>query len=140
MKGELFLVYINYIGEDYLENNLYEFIFSDQTENVDGDDWDRYPASHHPTPPKHTCIKNVGRLETNLKMDLIQQSDSFSVWDAIDGVVAIGWENLNDYDVYPEKRLVFKFGESKTSVESKLYERDMILTYNNKNKFSENEK
>jgi hypothetical protein len=37
---EFFLVYINKIGTNYKGNFLYEFIFSNTTENVDGDNWD----------------------------------------------------------------------------------------------------
>ena len=33
------------------------------------------------------------------------------------------------YDDYPEKRLYFSFGEEISSVEDKLYEKDMVITY-----------
>ena len=38
--NELFLIYINMVGKDYKGNLLYEFIFSDTLENVDGEEWD----------------------------------------------------------------------------------------------------
>ena len=53
------------------------------------------------------------------------------MWDAVDGIIAMAWENLEGYDEYPEKRLFFEFGEKIDSVESKLYEKDMVLSYNN---------
>jgi hypothetical protein len=130
---ELFLVYINYVGKDYKGNMLYEFIFSDSPDNVDGDDWDTFPASGRPEPPYDNFIKKVGRLESELPLDVIQNSDTFAVWDAVDGVIALGWENINAYDAYPEKRLCFRFGESLKEVEAKLYEKDLILNYNIKN-------
>jgi len=131
--NELFLIYINMVGKDYKGSLIYEFIFSDTIENVDGEEWDTYPASGRPEPPHENFIKKVGRLESELKLDVVQNSDTFAVWDAVDGVIALGWENINAYDSYPEKRLCFKFGESIMDVESKLYENDLILHYNTKN-------
>ena len=72
-----------------------------------------------------------GTQMSELKLDVIQESDSFAMWDAVDGIIAMAWENLEGYDEYPEKRLFFEFGEKIDSVESKLYEKDMVLSYNN---------
>lgn len=121
------------VGKDYKGNLLYEFIFSDTTKNIDGEEWDVFPASGRPEPPHDNFIKNVGRLESELNLEVIQNSDTFAVWDAIDGVIALAWENINAYDAYPEKRLCFKFGETLEDVEAKLYEKDLILKYNVKN-------
>ena len=127
---DLFLIYVNKIGKDYKENYLYEFIFSDATKNIDGDDWDTFPASGRPSAPHDHFIKKVGRLESEIKFDVVQDSDTFAVWDAVDEVIALAWENINAYDSYPEKRICFKFGEALTDVEDKLYEKDLILNYN----------
>lgn len=127
---DLFLIYINVIGKDWKGVNLYEFIFSESTENIDGEDWDAIPASGRPTAPYEEHVQKVGRLTTeDFSLHVIQESDSFSVWDAIDGVIALGWENMDDYDEYPEKRLAFHFGEDIKTVEAKLYEHDLILEY-----------
>lgn len=126
----LFLIYINHVGKDYKGNRIYEFIFSDSIENIDGDEWDTFPASGRPEPPHDIYIKSVGKLESELNLDVVQNSDTFAVWDAVDGVIALAWENINSYDSYPEHRLSFRFGETKEDVESKLYERDLILAYN----------
>ena len=69
-------------------------------------------------------------MNTTLKLDLVQESDSFAMWDAVDGVVAMAWENMEGYDEYPEKRLFFSFGEDIESVNDKLYEKDIVLNYN----------
>lgn len=132
----LYLIYINYVGKDWKGNHVYEFIFSDTNTNIDGEDWDTYPASGVPSPPHEEFIKKVGKLESELKLDVVQNSDTFAVWDAVDGVIALGWENINTYDEYPSVRLSFKFGELISKVEEKLYEKDLILHYN----FSKNEK
>lgn len=127
---DLFLIYVNVVGKDYNDNYLYEFIFSDTIKNIDGEEWDTVPASRQPLPPHKHLIKSVGRLESEMKLDVIQNSDTFAVWDAVDGVIALAWENIDLYESYPEKRIAFKFGEPKEIVEAKLYENDLILKYN----------
>ena len=134
MGDKLYLIYVNQVGKSYQGNYLYEFLFSDTLKDIDGEDWDTFPASGRPEPPHDIFIKMVGKLESKLKLDVIQNSDTFAVWDAVDGVIALAWENVNAYDSYPEHRLCFKFGETKEEVEAKLYEKDLILNYGNKNK------
>ena len=66
-------------------------------------------------------------------MLVAQQSDYFSMMDAIDGVVALAWEkDDNDVDFTMKKRLVFRFGESEQLVKDKLYERDLVLEFEKK--------
>jgi hypothetical protein len=129
----MFLIYINKIGKNWKDEFLYEFIFSDTIENIDGEDWDSYPASGNPSPPDQKFIKKVGTLTTTLNLEVIQNSESFAIWDAVDGIISLSWENLDGYEEYPESRLFFKFGETINSVEDKIYERDMILIFNEKN-------
>lgn len=129
----MYLVYVNQVGKNYQGNYLYEFIFSDTIKNIDGEYWDQFPASGRPEPPHEHFIKKVGRLESELKLDVIQNSDTFAVWDAVDGVIALAWENINAYETYPEKRLCFRFGESLEEVKDKLYEIDLVMSYDNHN-------
>jgi len=124
------LVYINKVGQNWKGNFIYEFLFSDILDDIDGDGWDAYPASNNPEPPSENFIKKSGALIGDLKLEVVQESDSFAMLDAVDGIIAIAWENLEGYDEYPDKRLFFSFGEDIESVESKLYEKDMVLNYN----------
>lgn len=125
------LVFINKIGKNWKGNYIYEFLFSDlDLEEIDGEGWDSYPSSGNPMAPED-FIKESGSLVCELRLDLIQESDSFAMWDAVDGVIAMAWENMEGYDEYPERRLHFSFGEEKQSVEDKLYEKDLVLNYDN---------
>jgi hypothetical protein len=128
---ELYLIYINKIGINHKLNYLYEFIFSDTIENIDGNFWDLVPASNRPEPPHKHLIKSVGLVETSLKLDVIQESDTFALWDAIDGIIALGWENINAYETYPDTRLSFRFGDVKTEVIDKLITNNLIITFKN---------
>ena len=121
-----YLIYVNGLGPDYKGNNLYEFIFSDDLD-VWGDSWESNPANGYPSPPELKHIKKVGTLRnTDLKIELIQNSDFFNMSDAMDDVVALGWEVT---DEIVGKRLVFRFGEEEKEIKNKLYERDLILEF-----------
>lgn len=125
--NDLFLIYINFVGETHDGENIYEFIFSDDVSDVDGDEWDVYPAANRPEPPAREFVDEVMYLRSELKFDLIQSSNIFSYWDAIDGIIAIAWENIDTYEAYEENRLFFKYGDDKNTVMDKLYVRDLKL-------------
>lgn len=125
------LVYVNELGPNYKGDNVYEFIFSDD-ENVWGDDWDSKPANGNPSPPHIQYVKKVGVLKNSgIKLNLIQESDFFGVYDAVEGVIALAWEDDDAEPIVDDKftRLVFHYGESVKSVEDKIYERDIVLSY-----------
>ena len=124
------LVYINKVGQNWKGKFIYEFLFSDILKKIDGEGWESYPASNNPQPPDEKFINKTGALVTEMKLEIVQESDSFAMWDAVDGIIALAWENLEGYDEYPESRLFFSFGEEIKSVESKLYEKDLVLNYN----------
>lgn len=128
-----YLIYINGLGSNYRGENIYEFIFSETLE-VWGENWESKPANGYPLPPDIEYIKKVGVLKINdITLDLIQDSDIFSVIDATDDVIALGWEmDKNDIDFSIVKRLVFKFGQSEEEVKNKLYERDIVLEFDKK--------
>lgn len=127
---DLYLIFINEMGKNWKGDYVYEFIFSNTLEGVDGPDWDEYPASGLPQPPDIDFIKKVGTLESDIKLELIQNSDTFAVWDAVDGIVAIAWEDISDYDEYPDARMGFHYGEKITDIEDRLYGiKDLTLNY-----------
>jgi hypothetical protein len=117
-----YLTYVNGLGPNYKGDNLYEFIFSDSLD-VWGDSWESRPSNGYPSPPDLHHIKKVGVLRnTDVKLELIQNSDFFSMEDAIDDVVALAWET-DEYGNH--KRMVFRFGMSEQ-------QRDLILEFEKK--------
>jgi hypothetical protein len=123
------LIYVNGLGPNYKGDNLYEFIFSDE-KDVWGESWESKPCNGYPTPPELKYIKKVGVLRnTDIKLELIQNSDFFCMIDALDDVVALSWE-AEDENI--KTRLVFKFGETEEEIKNKLYERDLILEFEKK--------
>ncbi len=129
-----YLIYINELGPNYKNDNIYEFIFSESLTDIWGESWESKPSNGYPSPPDIEYINKVGVLKNDkIKMSVIQNSDYFSMIDAIDGVIALSWEDETDYvDFETEKRLVFRFGDDEQSVKDKLYERDIVLEFEKK--------
>jgi hypothetical protein len=121
------LIYVNEIGEDYKGQKQYEFVFSTSTE-IDMDEWFVIPASSTSLPksPDVEYVDVIGLLKnTDLQLELVQNSDYFGVIDAVDGVIALAWEK---YDINSDdERLTFKFGETIESVTKKLKQREFEL-------------
>jgi hypothetical protein len=129
-----FLIYVNELGPNYKGDNIYEFIFSDTTENIWGEMWESKPSNGYPHPPDIDFIKKVGVLKNDkISLSVIQKSDYFSMIDAMDDVISLAWENESDeYNFDLVKRLVFRFGETEETIKNKLYERDIVLEFEKK--------
>ena len=121
------LIYVNEIGEDYKGQKQYEFIFSSEFD-INMDEWFVVPssASSASKSPDIQYVDVVGLLkDSDLNLDLIQNSDYFGVIDAVDGVISLAWEKF-DFENQDE-RLTFKFGESIDSVNKKIKSRGFVL-------------
>lgn len=121
------LIHIHFIGADYLNNNIYEFLFSSNPQDAWGENWDAQPANGNPEPPQD--VEKIGLIKTDLKFELALDSETFDMMDCKEQIIALGWEDVLDYDEAIEDRLVFAFGETLESVENKFYARDLELKY-----------
>ena len=128
------LLYINAMNKNHRRQSLYEFIFGNTLEIEYGENWDALPASaSEVTPPPVDYITTVGMLITDeIEIDCVQHSD-FAVIDAVDTIIALGWERTPIDGV---SRLVFHFGEELESVKEKLYSRDLELNLEKINKYA----
>jgi hypothetical protein len=126
-----YLVFVNGLGPNYKGDNMYEFIFSEDTKKVWDESWGSKPANGYPKPPDLNFIKKVGVLKnTEIELELIQNSDFFSFMDSIDDVISLAWEKENeDVDFSQTKRLVFRYGQTEKEIKDKLYERDIVLEF-----------
>ena len=57
-----YLIYVNGLGPDYKGDNLYEFIFSQDLDDIWGPSWDSMPSNGYPSPPDLKHITKVGVL------------------------------------------------------------------------------
>jgi hypothetical protein len=123
----MYLLYINELGKDYKGQQQYEFIFGESVD-VLMDEWFIIPSSGRAVPPELEHISLVGVLKnSDLKLDLVQNSDYFGMIDAVDGIIALGWE---PFDIYAEERplrVSFHFGENIESVTEKLERKGLEL-------------
>jgi hypothetical protein len=120
------LIYVNEIGQDYKGQKQYEFIFSEEVD-IDMGEWFVIPsaASSQSKSPDIEYVDVVGLLkDSDLNLELVQNSDYFGVIDAVDGVVSLAWEK---FDFEKTDRLTFKFGESLESVTKKLKQQGLVL-------------
>lgn len=126
---EVYLCFINLIGEEVDGYYRYEFIFTDRIDEVFGEDWEYKPAGMVNTIiPSDEYITEVHIVKTKIKFDLIQNNMCFGMQDAMDGIVSIAYENMDTYESYPEDgRLFFMFGESIDDVERKLAMKSILM-------------
>lgn len=129
----MYLLYINELGTDYKLQKQYEFIFG-KNKDVMLDEWQIVPSSGRAVPPEMEFIDMVGLLKnSDLDLDLVQNSDYFGVVDAVDGIIALGWEKYdNEDDMLMDNeerdiRLSFHFGENIESVTTKLMTKGLRL-------------
>ena len=128
----MYLIYINRIGTTFKGEHIFEFLFSNSVEWEWDDTW--YESSvmtdTRELAPDETIVKIVGTLKTDeLNLELVQEDGVRDIYNAVEGIIALGWEKLEEDKDVPEKRRVFKFGDTKESVDEQLYEYDLVLKY-----------
>ena len=122
----MYLIYINRIGTTFKGEHIFEFLFSNSVEWEWDETW--YESSvmtdTRELSPDESIIKMVGTLKTDeFNLELVQEDGVRDIYNAVEGIIALGWEKLEDEDEIPEKRRVFNFGDSKESVLSPLITR-----------------
>ena len=128
----MYLIYINELGKDYRGQRQYEFIFT-KTLIPDGgevlmDEWFIVPSSGRAIPPEIGFIDLVGLLKnSDLELELVQNSDYFGVIDAVDDIIALGWEPFDRNAEERPIRISFHFGENVDSVTETLASRGYRL-------------
>jgi len=126
----MYLIYINRIGTTYKGEHIFEFLFSNSVEWEWDESW--YESSvmtdTRELSPDESIIKMVGTLKTDeFNLELVQEDGVRDIYNAVEGIIALGWEKLEEDEEIPEKRRVFNFGDTKESVDEQLYEYDLAL-------------
>lgn len=125
----VYLCFIRLIGEENDGYYRYEFIFTNDIDNVWGEEFDQKPACLvNNLMVDDEFITEIHIVKMKIKLDLIQNNCCFSVSDCYDGIVSIAWQNLDDETEYPEDgRIFFKFGETLEEVENKLAIKNVLM-------------
>ena len=123
----MYLLYINELGQDYKGQRQYEFIFGNDPDTL-VEEWFIIPSSGRAIPPELEQINLVGLLKNSeLELDLVQNSDYFGMIDAVDGIVALGWEPFDIHSEERPERVSFHFGEDIDSITEKLESKGLRL-------------
>lgn len=120
---DVFLCFVNLIGEENDGYYRYEFIFTDNPDEFWGENFEYKPAGLvNDLIPSDEYITEIHIVKTKIKFDLVQNNMCFGMQDCMDGIVALAYENIDDYEEYPTERgrLYFMFGETFEKTENKL--------------------
>lgn len=125
MNEELNLCFIKYVGTDIDELNTYEFLFTDKVDEFWGENFEYFPSclcnELIPNSDDYCLVKTI---KTDMVLSLVQNSCCFSYQDAIDGIVAIAYQDISNLDSYPENgRLVLHYGLTYEDTEKILEEK-----------------
>jgi hypothetical protein len=123
------LGFIKLIGEESDGYYRYEFIFTNNINEFWGENFEYKPCCLcNGLSPDEKFIWEVHTVKMKIKLELIQDNCCFSFSDATDGIIAIAWEDISEYDEYPEEgRIFFRFGETLDEVEEKLAVKHVLM-------------
>lgn len=123
----LFLICIHKIGINIDNKYEYEFYFTD-----DKTIYDEKEINYSPCGLKkikfhdYFDFKEIKIIETDINLSLINTNMCFGYKHAIDGIIALAYEDITDYEEYPENgRLVLKYGMNLNEVEEILKNKDI---------------
>lgn len=127
-KNDLKLIYIHNLGlnsEDKFQYNLYfiqkdfELCNENWTEDIAGLFNDKYIPNNK---------NKIFSMISEKPLSIITDNLCLGMKHAIDGVVALAWEDISDYEEYPEDgRLILFYGETLENVENILHEKNEML-------------
>lgn len=127
--NQLYLGFIRLIGAESDGIDNYEFIFTNNIDEFWGENFEYKPCCLcNDLIPNDEYITEIHKIRTKIKFDLVQDNCCFSMQDCMDGIISLAWENIDEYEEYPEDgRLVFNFGESYDDVERKLALKNILI-------------
>ena len=128
MNENEYLCFVKHVGDDIDGKHLYEFLFSNRIDEFWGDGFEYFPAcvavDFKPNEEYYNIVKIV---KTNIKFILAQNSCCNSFQDCIDHIIPVAYEDITNYDEYPDLRLVLHFGMEYSEVEELLSQKNIIF-------------
>lgn len=125
----MFLVYIHRIGVNAENQYEYELYFSDDKNIYDENEINYSPCGLKKNKySDYFDYKEIKIIETTINLSLIENNMCFGYRHAIDGIIALAYEDITDYEEYPENgRLVLKYGMTIDEVIEKLNDKDIYF-------------
>ena len=141
---KLKLIYVHKTGYNYKNEGLYEFIFSNDENNIDVEAWcwDLSPACDNALPPSDDYVNLVINLKTsNFELFCLHEAVDRPYIHGLYTIHALAYEieseYSNDDEIYSDEEipiLVFHYGMPLSRIKDILYTKKLIL---NKNEFVE---
>lgn len=124
-----FLCFIKFIGTDIDGMYMYEFLFTQDTETFWGENFEYMPCCLcNELVPNDDAFDIVKRVRMRIKLSLVTESCCNSMQDCMDGIIALAWEDISEYEEYPEKgRLILQYGMTYDDVEDELAKRNVLM-------------
>lgn len=129
MNEEVYLCFIRLVGEENDNYYRYEFVFTNNIDEVFGENFNQKPACLvNDLFVDEEYVSEIHIVKMKIKLDLIQDNCCFSMSDCYDGIISLGWENIDAYTEFPsDGRIFFKFGETLEEVERKLAVKNVVM-------------
>ena len=106
-ENELYLAYVNPIGENNIEWYEYDIYFTKTPDIVWGYGWDcEFAAQGDIEPPDKQTYSLVKRIKTNIPLQCAQNNNSYGMRYAVEDIISLAFEDISEYDEYPENRIV----------------------------------
>lgn len=119
------LVFIRFIGEENDGYYAYELMFSNNIEKFEIEKDNDYCCLCQTIIPATKTI--IHKVKMKIKLSLIQDNCCFSFKHSKLGIVALAYENIDNYDEYPDDRIILFYGDEYDDVERKLALRNILI-------------
>lgn len=127
------VVYVLYVGKDVDNLNIYHFLLTTNSEEVFSEGWGEKPSCNINNDflmISDNMYEYVKELKTSIILDLAQDNSCFSMQDCRDNIIALAYENIDNYEEYPDEgRIVIHFGDSIDEVERILAKRNLFMKF-----------
>lgn len=123
----LFLCYIERLPDSPKSEKVFRFYFCKENDidDVVGENWDVY-CSSAVCPPYSKYIDSTYIIKTKkIELETLTENEYFTYMDGVDNVISLAWETSEDE--FPDKRLVFHFGETFSSIETKFNSKEIFI-------------
>ena len=123
------LGFVRLYGEEFDGIKTYELIFTNDKENFWGENFEYKPCCLcNGIIPDDKYITEVHKIKTKIPLCLVQNSCCFGMQDAIDGCVALAYEDITGLEEYPKDgRLVLTYGMTFDEVDDSLHEKGILI-------------
>lgn len=119
------LVYVDKVGQNVDGEYEYDFYFAEHP--IVHKEW-TYETSGLQESVKPKRYDSIKRVVMKIPLLCLQDNMCFGMQNGVDGVVALAYEDISDYDEYPaDGRLVFHYGMKESDICNSISNRGGVI-------------